>query len=118
MTEPDWLSRRTPPPPDELATAIREALRARDITTDAPSSMELLETAQSLLQKVLETECAAREAALDLLTADALVTYALEVGNEAPNGLGDFSARALTTLANAGAEGDKTFLDAARGSKC
>jgi hypothetical protein len=75
----------------------------RNITSDAPSSMELLETAQSLLQKVLETECAAREAALDLLTADALVTYALEVGNEDPQQSGDFPERALKTLANTGA---------------
>jgi hypothetical protein len=100
MTEPDWLSRRTPPPPEELATAIREALRARNITSDAPSSMELLETAQSLLKKVLETECEAREAALDLLTADALVTYALEVGNDDPKQSGDFPERALETLAS------------------
>jgi hypothetical protein len=78
--------------------------------------MELLETAQTLLQKVLETECAAREAALDLLTADALITYALEVGNDS-NQIGDFSERALTVLANAGTQSDTTSLDASRGSK-
>ena len=98
MSGSDWLSRRTPAPPEELGTAIREALAARSITSDPPSPTELLETAQWLLQKVLETECATRESALSLLTADALVTYALEIANEA-NQLGDFPERAMRTLA-------------------
>ena len=116
MTEPDWLSRRTPPPPEELATAIRNALKARN-AGDSPSSMELLETAQLLLQKVLESECAPREAALDLLTADALVTYALEVASDDPNQLGVFAERAMTTLANAGSVGDTSPAVIARGFK-
>ncbi len=70
----DWLSRRTPSPPNELATAIRAALKPSTDNSREPTPTELLEAAQTLLEKVLKDECAQRESALDLLTADALVT--------------------------------------------
>ena len=99
MTDSDWLTRRTPAPPENLAKAIRAALQAANVPTANPTPTELLETAQSLLQRVLETECSGREAALDLLTADALVTYALELASEAPDTSGDFAVRAMKQLA-------------------
>ena len=105
MTDSDWLSRRSPAPPEELASAIRDALKARNITSEPPTPTQLLETAQSLLENVLKTECEARESALALLTADALVTYALEVANDAGT-LGGFPEQAMKTLA--GTEGVAT----------
>lgn len=102
MSKADWLSRRAPEPPAEVASAIRDALEARNITSDAPSPTELLETAQWLLEKVLQTECDTRDSALTLLTADALVTYALEVANDSTGQLGDFPERAMKTLATQG----------------
>ena len=105
MTDSDWLSRHTPPPPKELAAAIRAALKTRNITSDAPSPAELLETAQWLLEKVLQTEGETRDSALDLLTADALVTYALEVANDASSESGEFAVRAIRTLAASGKQG-------------
>ncbi len=101
MTGSDWLSRRNPAPPEELATAIRGALKVRNITSDPPTPTQLLETAQSLLENVLRNECATRESALALLTADALVTYALEVANDAGQ-LGGFPEEAMKTLAESG----------------
>lgn len=98
MSDSDWLTHRTPAPPPELAAAIRDALKARNISSAAPTPTDLLETARSLLEKVLETDCAQRDSALDLLTADALVTYALELANEA-FASSDFSARAMAALA-------------------
>ena len=98
MSQADWLSRRTPPPPDELALAIRSALIGPGHTSDEPSPTELLEAAQKLLERVLENECAQRDAALDLLTADALVTYAMEIANETGS-LGDFPEFAMHQLA-------------------
>ena len=65
----------------------------------SPTPTELLEAAQSLLERVLKTECAERESALDLLTADALVTYALELANE-NSASGGFSSRAMAMLGN------------------
>jgi len=96
VTERDWLSRRTPAPPDELASAIRSA-----VPTSDPTAMQLLEAAQALLERVLASECAQRDAALDLLAADALVTYALEIANETGS-LGEFPERAMETLAGGG----------------
>ncbi|MEX2109514.1 MAG: hypothetical protein WD802_02805 [Gemmatimonadaceae bacterium] len=100
MTDPpaDWLSRRTPPPPEELAAAIRGALKSRTDANKDPSPTELLEAAQALLEKVLKDECAQRESALDLLTADALVTYALEIANDA-KALNNFPEQVLDRLA-------------------
>jgi hypothetical protein len=95
----DWLSRRTPPPPDELASAIRAALKSRTDDNKDPSPTELLEAAQALLEKVLKDECAQRKSALDLLTADALVTYALEIASEKAVSLRDFPEYAMDHLA-------------------
>jgi len=116
MTGSDWLSRRSPAPPEELATAIREALKARNITGDPPAPTQLLETAQSILEKVLQTECATRESALALLTADALVTYALEVANEAGQ-LAGFPEQAIKTLVGSQTAGDTSPSNTLRGSK-
>jgi hypothetical protein len=99
MTEADWLSRRTPSPPEELASAIRSALDARrSPNKEDPSPTELLQAAQLLLERVLANECAQRESALDLLTADALVTYALEIANE-KGSLSAFPELAMEKLA-------------------
>jgi hypothetical protein len=95
----DWLSRRTPPPPEELASAIRAALKTKPDPDKDPSPTELLEAAQALLEKVLKDECAQRESALDLLTADALVTYALEIATEKAASLRDFPEYAMDRLA-------------------
>ena len=97
MTEPGWLGTRTPSPPEELASAIRSALSDR-VTIGDPTPMQLLEAAHALLEKVLQNECAQRESALDLLAADALVTYALEIANE-KGSLGSFPELAMESLA-------------------
>lgn len=60
--------------------------------------MQLLEAAEALLKKVLESECAQRDSAIDLLTADALITYSLEIAEET-GGLDDFPALAMKRLA-------------------
>jgi len=117
MSEADWLSRRTPPPPAELASAIRDALKVRNIPGDAPTPTELLETAQGLLEKVLQTDCDTRDSALTLLTADALVTYALEVANDAEGQSDDFAHRAMKTVAGAGNHEHTTPAITYRGSK-
>jgi hypothetical protein len=99
MSGPDWLSRRTPPPPEELASAIRAALTTEIDDSKDPNPTQLLEAAQVLLEKVLKDECAQRESALDLLTADALVTYALEIASESVAALNDFPEQAMARLA-------------------
>lgn len=69
----EWLSSRTPAPPAHLADRLVE-LVGRD-ALDAPAS------ANVLLDRGIETLRSAlsdRDGALDLLAADALITYSME----------------------------------------
>ncbi len=72
MTVDEWLAALDPAPPPELAAAMRASL-------DGASGQDLLDAARRVLSRVLSSECARREAALDLLTVDALITHALDM---------------------------------------
>jgi len=67
-----------------------EASAAADVCIDA---------AERLLGELLTRPSAGRESALDLLTVDALVTYAFEAASDDPDSLGDRASRAMTRLA-------------------
>ena len=45
----------------------------------SPTASDLLEAAERLLDRVLQSDCESRASALDLLTVDALLTHALQV---------------------------------------
>ncbi len=74
-----WLESRSPAPPP----ALRARLRA--VVTDSPELLpqHLAATGARLVQRVAECDGGGRELALDLLAADALVTYAFEAQAEA-----------------------------------
>jgi len=55
--------------------------------------------ASELLHDLLERPSAGRDSALDLLTVDALVTYAFEAAAAEPERLPDYAADAMTRLA-------------------
>ena len=85
----EWLDARTPPPPPRLAQRIHEALA--ECERDEPpgsSSTRIPElfmlAAMKLLERTTSGDAAsnARASALDLLAADALLTYALEAAAE------------------------------------
>jgi hypothetical protein len=102
VTIHDWLSERTPSPPDRLRARIDDALG--DATTqpasDAPSVN--VAAAEALLRDLLTRPSAGRESALDLLTVDALVTYAFEASSTDPSSLvarADDAMRRLAALA-------------------
>lgn len=96
MTDSDWVSSLDPAPPAELATAIRNSLTEG---TQNPSANDLLEAAEILLDRVLRSDCEARASALDLLTADALITHSLQLANGDPGELIRFADRALRRIA-------------------
>lgn len=54
---------------------------------------------ERLLEAVLEAGCSSRETARDLLTADALVTYAFEAAAQSPAALAARASGAMTRLA-------------------
>ena len=85
--------------PAELIEAMQNALAERDNDLDAAGADELLRAAERLLRRVLERDCTKREAALDLLTVDALVTYALERAAADPLLLDNFPDLAMRRIA-------------------
>jgi hypothetical protein len=95
MIDSDWLSQLDPAPPEELATAMRNALKD---ATENSTAEALLEAAERLLDKVLRTDCETRSSALDLLTVDALMTHALQVASNDPKAPEDFLEQALRRI--------------------
>jgi hypothetical protein len=98
MTDSDWLSQLDPGAPEELASAIRNALNEG---TGTPTANDLLDAAERALDKVLRTDCETRASALDLLTVDALMTHALEIAGRDPNAPEDFPEQALRRITSA-----------------
>ena len=97
MSDRDWLSKQDPAPPEELATAMRNAVDE----SSEPTPSDLLDAAEHLLDKVLRTDCETRASALDLLTVDALMTHALQRANDDPKLRDKFPDEAMTRIASA-----------------
>ena len=74
----EWLARRHPAPPDALRAHLATAV------TDRPGALpdHLALEGAALLARVMESPGSGRERALDLLAADAFVTYAFEAQAE------------------------------------
>jgi hypothetical protein len=95
----DWLRQRTPTPPPELSARIQQTLGER-CSADASAAPDLcIAGAEELLRELLTRPSAGRESALDLLTVDALVTYAFEAASDEPDSLAARAVEAMTRLA-------------------
>ena len=81
MTVDQWLALRMPEPPPRLRTRMREVLGTHVASDASVAPTVCLDAACELLRSLVERPNAGREAALDLLTADALVTYACEAAS-------------------------------------
>lgn len=73
-----WLDQRQPAPPP----ALRAHVAARTDESDEPLPVHLARLGRDVLRDVSERPEGGRELALDLLTADAFVTYAFEAQAE------------------------------------
>jgi hypothetical protein len=95
MTVGEWLSQREPQAPRALRARLELAL-GTDLTTDAGEAGDVcLRAAEQLLVELLKGSCTSRESALELLTVDALVTYAFEALSASPS---DLVARASAAM--------------------
>ena len=95
-----WLAARTPVPPPALAARLRELIGASALASDARQAPEvLLRTGETVLTRLLREAATTRESALDLLAADALVTYAFEAAADEPATLPARVTRAMVTIA-------------------
>jgi hypothetical protein len=102
VTVREWLRNRSPSPPPRLTARIEETLadRCDRSAGDAPASC--VEAAGELLRELLSRSSAGRESALDLLTVDALVTYAFEAAAADPASLSARAQAAMQSFAAAG----------------
>ena len=94
----EWLDARTPPPPDALRARIRDVLGDRLGAPASEAHAACLAAGGRLLTSLLERERASRADALDLLTADALVTYAFEAAADHPETLDARTTEAMRRL--------------------
>jgi hypothetical protein len=90
MTLAAWLAERTPAAPAELLAHMRDDVEGRP--AGVPS---LLDATDAALERVLSAQDDARRTALDLLSADAYVTYAFEAAADAPRSLLDVADDAM-----------------------
>jgi hypothetical protein len=95
-----WLLARDPAPPASLAARLRLVVERLDpAAREAGSPDVYLRAGEQLLAELLRDGCASRDSALDLLTADALVTYAFEAASEDPAALVRSAQLAMTRIA-------------------
>ena len=99
MTVGEWLRARTPRPPAALAARIETVLG--DALAEPVSRVPAvcLEAGERLASDLLARNSSSRESALDLLTADALVTYAFEAGGDSPAVMDDHAAGSMRRIA-------------------
>lgn len=100
----DWLRQRTPTPPADLSARIQQTLRARGNADASAAPDACVAAAEDLLRELLSRPSSGRESALDLLTVDALVTYAFEAASDDPDTLIARAEQAMTRLASAAQE--------------
>ena len=103
MTVREWLAERQPAPPAALRARIDAVLgEALDASADGAAD-RLLRAAERVVADLLRGDCASRHSALDLLVADALVTYAFEAAAEVPANLAATAGAAMERIAALGA---------------
>ena len=92
----EWISLAQPEAPERLVARVREVLATNPKAKQLGVADALLDAADALLRLALrEGDDPARERALDLLAADACVTWAFEAAADDP---GTLSARARATM--------------------
>ena len=91
MNHTAWLASRTPEAPADLVECVRALFTAHPEWNALHRADAFIAASEQLLRRVLGHDCAARSSALDLLAADACVTYAFEAAADEP---GTIAARA------------------------
>ena len=84
LTVRDWLDVLDPPPPAALSIRLCELL-ADDLSRPAADVPAVcLAAGEEVLKSLLASGSTSRSSALDLLAADALVTYAFQASTDFP----------------------------------
>ncbi len=99
-----WLESRTPESPAALVECIRNVFSEHPEYEQLHRVDAFVDAGEVLLRRVLVTDIEARAIALDLLAADACVTYAFEAAADEPSKLGDRAAAATIKIAQVARE--------------
>jgi hypothetical protein len=99
MTLARWLDARRPVPPPALRARIDAAL-AGSLDSDEGQAFEAcLCAGERVVESLLRDNATTRESAIDLLAADALVTYAFEAASDRPAELAALAENAMARIA-------------------
>ena len=99
MTVGEWIAARAPDVPPALDAQIRAALGSALQQDVAHAPEACVRAASSVVTDLLDARRTGREAALPLLAADALVTYAFEAAADDIARLTVHARTAMATLA-------------------
>lgn len=108
MTIGEWLDSREPRPPAQLLEGLRAALGTELEKDAAESASVFLVAAERMLRGLVTSGETGRPVAADLLTIDALTTYAVESAAETLKSMPDFTDDAIARFANLAKPGDYT----------
>ena len=100
MTVQAWLMGRTPPPPRALAERLDVIMQQAGADASKSVAEALLDSSDRLIAALLRPEGATRDSALDLLAADALVSYAMEAAAEEISALERCAATAMARISS------------------
>jgi hypothetical protein len=98
-----WIDQRGIGVPPRLRARIDDALGDPSRIGDGRATAACIDAADALLRDLLARESTGRDLALDLLTVDALATYAFEAAAADPSTLKTYAAAAAARFAAAGA---------------
>jgi uncharacterized membrane protein len=99
MTLSAWLDARRPAPPGRLRARIDAALGQALEHEASDAAAACLRAGEQLTRALLQENATSRDSALDLLAADALVTYAFEAASERPGELAAQCRAAMVRIA-------------------
>lgn len=102
MTIAEWLEQRDPAPPAKLAEQLRVALGPSLPVSASEAPERLMAAAEVLLGRSLASGITSRESAVDLLTVDALITYAFEASAAQPESVRERARGAMRRIAALG----------------
>jgi hypothetical protein len=100
LTVGHWLASLQPAPPAALMERLRLALASHVAEPVEQVPESCLAAGEHLLDSLLASGATSRGSALDLLTVDALVTYAFESAADMPELLEARAARAMSRIAS------------------
>lgn len=100
LSPAEWMRARAGDAPEPLLGRVEEILASLELPASTPVAEALLRAGEVLLDAVLRAASGeGRGVALDLLAADACVTWAFEAAADAPGTLGARAEAAMRRIA-------------------